>query len=124
MRKILRYHPAAMSSEILEDRYEVLRPLGLGSLGRVDLVLDRQTNERRALKRLQAADPETVERLRNEFAALARLRHPHLVAVHDLGRRRGTGRDCHVVTSGKRQSEYQGDDSSRHRALLAGVRSE
>jgi len=68
-----------------EDRYEVLKTLGVGSLGRVELVLDRQSGERRALKRLQALDPETVERLRNEFAALARLRHPGLVQVHDLG---------------------------------------
>jgi Nif-specific regulatory protein len=67
------------------DRYEILRTLGLGSLGRVDLVNDRQAGEQRALKRLQAADPETVERLRNEFAALARLRHPRLVQVFDLG---------------------------------------
>src|SRR5215204_6905304 len=73
-------------SELIDERYEVLRTLGLGSLGRVDLVLDHQTNERRALKRLQAADPETIERLRNEFAALARLRHPRLVQVFDLGR--------------------------------------
>jgi serine/threonine-protein kinase len=47
-----------------------------------------RTDERRALKRLQAADAETVERLRNEFAALARLRHPHLGGGARPGTRR------------------------------------
>lgn len=77
--------------ERIDDRYDVIRPLGVGTMGRVDLVLDTRENELRALKRLQRPDAETLARLREEFAALARIKHPNLVQVFDLGQLQGGG---------------------------------
>ncbi len=73
------------------DRYVVLEPLGEGGMGMVyaayDTVLDRKV----ALKLLPPGDPETAgeansgrARLLREAQAMARLSHPHVVAVYDV----------------------------------------
>ena len=72
-------------------RYLVLAPLGEGGLGRVVAAYDPQLDRRVAIKLL---DPRahrglTAEQLRarllREAQALAKLRHPNVVAVHDVG---------------------------------------
>jgi serine/threonine protein kinase/formylglycine-generating enzyme required for sulfatase activity len=71
----------------LIDYYRLLRPLGHGGGGMVyrghDTLLDRPV----AIKFLVTEQPEEHERLRllNEARALARLRHPHVVAIHHVG---------------------------------------
>jgi serine/threonine protein kinase len=70
-------------------RYEILALLGQGGMGTVYRALDRELGREVALKvvgpraatQLEAAD----ERLLAEARILARLEHPGLVPVHDLG---------------------------------------
>ncbi|NJL29730.1 MAG: protein kinase [Thermoanaerobaculia bacterium] len=68
-------------------RYRILEPIGEGGMGTVyrahDLELDREV----ALKatQLQNADPEHSSRLEREARILARLEHPGIVPVHDVG---------------------------------------
>lgn len=68
-------------------RYRLLEPVGKGGMGTVyrahDLELDREV----ALKvtHLQVADTEGTARLEREARILARLEHPGIVPVHDLG---------------------------------------
>jgi serine/threonine protein kinase len=69
-------------------KYEIVDQLGSGSMGivyrAVDKVLDREV----ALKVLRAepsAQPELMERFRREARACARLQHPNIVTVYDLG---------------------------------------
>ncbi len=78
----------------IQDRYLVLGLLGRGSTGRVFRVRDAATGVDLACKALEAdpadADPDPgpaagVDRLRAELRVLARLRHPNLARVHDLG---------------------------------------
>jgi serine/threonine protein kinase len=68
--------------------YRVIRPLGSGGMGDVYEVEHESLGLRRALKvlgrRLVGRD-DLAERLRTEARALAGLRHPNLVEVHDLG---------------------------------------
>ncbi len=69
-------------------RYEILDKLGTGSMGTVyrarDSVLDREV----ALKTIRTGievEPELRERFYREARACARLQHPSIVVVHDLG---------------------------------------
>jgi serine/threonine-protein kinase PknK len=72
------------SADLIAGRYQVVRELGAGASGRVLLVLDRtQADAPRALK-LVPADAE--ERVRSEFALLAKIRHPNLARAYELVR--------------------------------------
>ncbi|HXV76160.1 MAG TPA: protein kinase, partial [Candidatus Polarisedimenticolaceae bacterium] len=67
------------------DRYERIRPLGEGGAGRVWLVRDRLLGGRLvALKALGGGDTARSRSLRDEFFALATLRHPNLAEVYEF----------------------------------------
>src|SRR5881396_2544686 len=72
--------------ERVAGRYALLKQLGQGGMGVVYHALDLSTSTECALKRL---DPRMVRvapnSLRTEFELLTRLRHPAIVAVHELG---------------------------------------
>jgi eukaryotic-like serine/threonine-protein kinase len=68
---------------VMVSRFVVERRLGAGGMGVVYEARDPELNRKVALKLLhESAD---AERLRSEARALARLRHPNVVAVHDVG---------------------------------------
>jgi serine/threonine protein kinase len=73
---------------LLNNRYQVLEPLGTGGMAQVyrarDLMLDRFV----AIKMLRAdysADPVVQVRFRQEAKSAANLSHPNIVTVHDFG---------------------------------------
>jgi serine/threonine protein kinase len=72
-------------------RYLVLGTLGVGGMGVVFTAYDPQLDRKIALKLLRAAlgtgplAKEASTRLRREAQAIARLSHPHVVAVYDVG---------------------------------------
>jgi predicted Ser/Thr protein kinase len=68
---------------------ELLEEIGRGGMGRVYRARDRKLDRIVAVKFLPpelASLPDFRERLEREARALARLAHPNVVAVHDLGR--------------------------------------
>jgi predicted Ser/Thr protein kinase len=68
--------------------YRIERLIGKGGMGAVYLATHVHLERRVALKVLPenlAKDPEFVQRFRREAVALARLQHPNIVAVHDMG---------------------------------------
>ncbi|MDQ4025231.1 MAG: PASTA domain-containing protein, partial [Actinomycetota bacterium] len=74
--------------ETLSGRYRLITRIAGGGMGEVyrghDVLLDRAV----AVKILQpslAADPDLVDRFKDEARAAARLTHPNIVAVHDWG---------------------------------------
>ncbi len=76
----------------LGDDYELLSPLGRGGYGRVYRVRDLHLEREVALKVLHphlTADPAVVERFRREAQLAARLTHPNLVNIYDIGGRAG-----------------------------------
>jgi serine/threonine protein kinase len=76
----------------LGDDYELLDELGSGGFGRVYRVRDLHLERLVALKVLHPVliqDPEVVERFRREAQLAARLNHPNLVNIYDIGGRGG-----------------------------------
>ncbi|RKG78590.1 serine/threonine protein kinase [Corallococcus exercitus] len=74
----------------LLGRYVVLERLGAGGMGVVHAAYDPSLDRRIGLKLLRAPPSAggslgMMERLLREAQAAARTRHPHVVAVHDVG---------------------------------------
>ncbi|MFO0590691.1 MAG: serine/threonine-protein kinase [Polyangiaceae bacterium] len=83
--------PPADLPELI-GRYRVVRLLGEGAMGRVllahDPVLDREVAVKHLRADLQIPDEVRrglVKRMRHEARAAARVMHPHLVTLHDMG---------------------------------------
>src|SRR4051812_44309564 len=68
-------------------RYRLERELGGGGMGVVHLAFDPGLEGRVALKvlRTERGDDEARQRLLREARAMARLSHPNVVAVHEVG---------------------------------------
>jgi serine/threonine protein kinase len=76
----------------LGDDYELLSELGSGGFGRVYRVRDLHLERIVALKVLHPLliqDPAVVERFRREAQLAARLNHPNLVSIYEIGGRAG-----------------------------------
>ena len=69
------------------DRYVIRRMLGAGGMGVVYVAHDPELDREVAIKMLRRGTDAT--RLRREAQALARLSHPNVVAVHDVGEHDG-----------------------------------
>ncbi|MBL8692887.1 MAG: serine/threonine protein kinase [Planctomycetes bacterium] len=69
-------------------RYEVLEPLAQGGMGEVYVARDRLLDRRVALKVVRGLEsgPGLDERLDAEAKTLARLEHPSIVPIYDVGR--------------------------------------
>src|SRR5690349_6502187 len=85
--------PINLSRGALVGRYVVLSALGVGGMGVVFAAYDPELDRKVAVKllhpRLAAdADPLAADKARTrmvrEAQALAKLNHPHIVAVHDV----------------------------------------
>jgi len=72
---------------VVIGRYVVLRELGAGGMGVVYAAYDPELDRTIALKLLlsRAAGDVARARLLREAQALAKLSHPHVVAIHDVG---------------------------------------
>ncbi len=69
------------------DRYALQEPVGQGGMGTVYRAFDRALGRDVAIKVLRGdvADAEAAVRLEREARILARLEHPGIVPVHDVG---------------------------------------
>lgn len=65
-------------------RFEPIRRLGMGGMGEVYEVVDRDKETTVALKLMSELSPDALLRFKNEFRVLQDLRHPNLVCLHEL----------------------------------------
>jgi eukaryotic-like serine/threonine-protein kinase len=72
-------------SEVVLDRYRLVRRLGGGGFGVVWLAHDLKLDRTVAVKRIPAPDADTAKRAQREGVAAARLSHPAIVALHEAG---------------------------------------
>lgn len=91
---LLRARPGAPAGGGLPtvDGYEVLAELGRGGMGIVYKAVHRELNRPVALKMVYAGPQLTDQthlRLRDEARAIARLRHPNIVQIYDVGSQDG-----------------------------------
>jgi serine/threonine-protein kinase len=77
-----------VQGSVVDNRYDIVRPLGSGGMGEVYLARDRTLGRDVALKILRsqfARDRESAERFKREALSAARLSHPSIVQVYDRG---------------------------------------
>ncbi len=81
-------------------RYQLVRKLGQGGLGRVWLARDLNLNRFVALKEIShpsRATDAVVERFRHEAAITGRLEHPGIVPIYQLGEDEKSGRAFYTM---------------------------
>lgn len=86
-----------MVQRVLSDRYELEEKIGSGGMAEVYKAHDRLLARPVAIKILHQAyrsDVEFIERFHREAKAAARLSHPNIVSIYDVGE---TGNDHYIV---------------------------
>ncbi len=83
-----RLRQTANTPDLSGTRYQLLERVARGGMGTVYAAMDETLHRRVALKVLDvpAADGDFARRLNREARVLARLEHPGIVPVHDVGR--------------------------------------
>ena len=69
----------------IEGRYKILEEIGRGSRGKVYKAYDANLDRLVAFKLLNYTDDDDMKRCMVEARATAKLHHPNIVAVHDIG---------------------------------------
>jgi serine/threonine protein kinase len=84
---------ASVSASRMLERYTEEKKLGEGSFGTVHLVKDKRTGVRRVVKKQQTHDRDavTVQLLKDEISALARLDSPYIVKLFEFALDDDTG---------------------------------
>jgi formylglycine-generating enzyme required for sulfatase activity len=99
--------PVALPAEF--GRYQILRKLGEGGMGRVYLAEDSLLARRVALKIPHLdADPTAVARFQREARVAAGIDHPNLCGVHDVGQIDGVHFLTMPFLEGEPLSEHTG----------------
>ncbi len=110
--------------ERVDDRYEVLGPLGVGGMAHVFRARDTHLERTVALKVLRPHLTEAdSERFRREIRALARLNHPGIVAIYDLGLGKNVYFAMELIEGGPMTDlgPYEGDPEGADRLLGAAI---
>ena len=79
---------ARIIGEVIDEKYRIIKLIGLGGMGAVYLAVHEGTGRLVALKVITPelmSDELVVERFKREARATGQLRHPHVVNVTDFG---------------------------------------
>jgi serine/threonine protein kinase len=112
---LARLQEAADWPAMVSGRYEIVRRIGQGGMGAVYLAQDVELRREVAIKVMRSPAPaaEAESRMRREAQVIARLEHPGIVPVHDIGRLED-GRIFYVMkwVRGVNLEEYAGGRST------------
>ncbi|HEU4533268.1 MAG TPA: serine/threonine-protein kinase, partial [Polyangiaceae bacterium] len=86
-------------------RYEIVGRLGAGGMGEVYEARDTKLGRPVALKFIRGATPERVARLQQEARAQARIDHPNVCKVHEVGELAGRPYIAMSLVDGKHLNE-------------------
>src|SRR5205823_3534037 len=75
----------ALARDVRFGRYTVQRSLGQGGMGAIFLALDNDLQRQVAIKVLNDPDRSSFDRFRREALAVARIVHPNVVQIHEVG---------------------------------------
>jgi tetratricopeptide (TPR) repeat protein len=107
-------------------RYQLRGVIGTGGMGRVYGAHDPELNRDVAIKLLRAdADPAAANlraRLLREAQVMARLSHPNVVAVHDVGLHRNQVFIAMEMVDGRSLRDWVADEKPAWRAIVAAYR--
>src|SRR5690348_9302596 len=80
-----------MNRAILSNRYEIVRELGRGGMGVVYLARDPLLEREVAIKLIEPSqlNAEREERFKREARIVAKMDHPAIVPVYDIGEHEG-----------------------------------
>lgn len=84
--------PLVQAGDIVGKRFEILSLLGEGGMGQVYRALDRELDEKVALKFIHsdlASDPESLKRFRQEVKLARSVTHKNICRIHELLRMDG-----------------------------------
>ncbi len=98
-----------LSSGTKLGQYEILSPLGAGSMGEVYRARDTRLDREVAIKvlpELVSLDPERLLRFEQEAKAAAALNHPNILAVHQMGNYQGMPYLVSELLEGKTLTEH------------------
>ena len=90
------------------DRFEVIRELGRGGMGVVYLARDDELERELAIKLLPESGGD-AERLRREAKAMAKLSHPNIGGVYDVGTHEGSVYVAMEYVSGRTLRQWMKD---------------
>ena len=79
--------PKSWIGDTINDRYKIEKLLGQGGMSAVYQAIDPNLRRPVAIKIIHphlSTNPNFIHRFKEEAAAIARLRHPNIVQVHDL----------------------------------------
>lgn len=111
-----RLREAASAPDLTGTRYRLLGEIGRGGMSTVFLAEDATLGRRVAIKVLDVPDPsgDLAARLTREARVLARLEHPGIAPVHDVGRL-PDGRVFYAMrfVEGTRLDTFAASDASR-----------
>jgi serine/threonine protein kinase/Tfp pilus assembly protein PilF len=82
---------AFATGSVFANRFQVIEEIGVGGMGKVYKVLDREINAKIALKFIKpeiASDQKTIERFRNELKTARDISHKHVCRMYDIGKER------------------------------------
>jgi non-specific serine/threonine protein kinase len=83
-----------LAGTVIDGKYQVTGLIGEGGMGAVYRAVQLRLDRTVAVKVMRggaSAGPAAGERFGREALAVARLKHPHIVAVYDFGEARGVG---------------------------------
>jgi serine/threonine protein kinase len=83
---------ALREGDVLSGRYRLEEKIGEGGMGAVFTAHDQELDRRVAVKLLAASfvnDPDVQERFEREARLTAKLDHPHIIPIYDVGRYQG-----------------------------------
>ena len=95
-------------------RYEIVNEIGRGGMATVYRARDVELQRVVALKVLPSQvtrDERFVSRFLHEARTVARLQHPHIVQVHDIGQDRGAWYISMEMVEGHNLSDYQKEET-------------